>query len=76
MVVAKCVEKKKARKLWRLNTQILKEDNTVMEIEEMIRDRENLIQRKRDPLGWWDDTKLMMRVILQVKSKMRQQKRI
>jgi hypothetical protein len=37
------VEKKKVRKLWRLNTQILKKDNTVMEIEEMIRDRENLI---------------------------------
>jgi hypothetical protein len=73
-MVAKCMEKKKAKKLWRLNTQILK-DNTAMKIEEMIRDRENLIQRKRDPLGWWDDTKLMMRVILQAKSKMKQQKR-
>jgi hypothetical protein len=72
IVVVKCIKKKKARKLWRLNTQILKEDNTVIEIEEMIRDRENLIQRKRDLLGWWDDTKLMMRVILQTKSKIRQ----
>jgi hypothetical protein len=53
MLVVKRVEKKKARKLWRLNTQILKEDNTVVKIEEMIRDRESLVQRKKDPLGWW-----------------------
>jgi hypothetical protein len=40
-MVVKRVEKKKARKLWRLNTQILKE-------EEIIRDRKSLVQRKKD----------------------------